>query len=42
MCNQLEGAGVNNYVVFEALRDDKRQADEWLEQLQDREERTRL
>ncbi|MDE7177467.1 MAG: LicD family protein [Lachnospiraceae bacterium] len=42
VCNQLEGAGVNSYVVFEALRNDKRPANEWLEQLQDREERTRL
>lgn len=42
VCKQLENAGVDNYVVFEALRDDKRPAAEWIEQLQDREERTRL
>lgn len=42
VCKQLEDARVDDYVVFEALRHDKRPANEWLEQLQDGEERTKL
>lgn len=42
VCNQLEDAGVNNYIVFEAFRGDKRPAAEWLDQLQDREEHIKL
>lgn len=42
ICRQLEDARVDDYVIFEGIRDDKRPADEWMEQLQDEEERMRL
>lgn len=42
VCKQLESAGVRGYIVFQALLDDKKTPDEWVEQLQDREERERI
>lgn len=42
ICRQLEDARVDDYVIFEGIRDDKRLVDEWLEQFQDGEERVRL
>ena len=41
ICRQLEDARVDDYVIFEGIRDDKRLVDEWLEQFQDGEERVR-
>lgn len=42
VCKQLESAGVREYIVYQALLDDKKTPDEWMEQLQDREERERI
>ena len=42
VCKQLEDAGVNNYVSYVAICDDKIPANELLEQLQDREGLARL
>lgn len=42
VCKQLESAGVREYIVFQTLLDDNRTPDEWVEQLQNREERERI
>lgn len=42
VCKQLESAGVRGYIVYQALLDDKKTPDEWMEQLQDSEERERI
>lgn len=42
VCRQLEDAGIGDYVVFDALQNQTKTADEWMEQLQDSKERGRI
>lgn len=42
VCRQLDEAGIRDYVIFEALYRDGRAAEEWVERLQDREERSNI
>lgn len=42
VCKQLEDAGVRGYIVYEALLDEKKTSDEWMEQLRDKEEREKI
>lgn len=42
ICRQMEEAGIIDYVVFEMLRSEGKSANEWMERLQDREERSNI
>lgn len=42
VCRKLEENGIRDYVVYEALRDEGKKADEWMEELQNKEMRKRL
>lgn len=42
VCKQLEEAGIEGYVVYEALQDEDRTPAAWMEQLKDSKEREKI
>lgn len=42
VCKKLEENGIKDYVVYEALKDEKKTADEWVAELQNRQLRERV
>lgn len=42
VCRQLEENGIKDYIIYEALKKEKKTANEWMEKLQNEEERKKL